>query len=130
MKTLILIVALLGTGYVASFAQAEQATTTQGDTANTFHPVMTPEQLAEKRTKLYEKRLGLNSVQYKNFYAIELDYWQQYQKIKKSIANPEPEQMQRLNDDMNAEIKKILTPVQVQKFEAMIPNPPKPTDKQ
>ena len=82
-----IIAGLLVLGHNNSFAQSEQTNATQADTTHPFQPTKTPDELAERRSKLYEKRLGLNQGQYKNFYAVELDYWQKYQKIKNLVLH-------------------------------------------
>jgi len=127
MKKLIAIFTLLTSSSVMSFAQAEQsAEAQQPDTskhAPFYQPRYKPEELAERQTKMYEKRLTLNKKQYQKVYETELDYWQQYQKIRINISEPDPVQLNQLITDRNEGIKNVLTPEQLKKFEASLPIP-------
>lgn len=125
MKKLIFTCAILAAGSVISFAQsAKKATAAQAAPTNANN--VSPEKMAEGRSKGYAKFLNLNDVQTKAVYEAELDYWKQQQTGTANggvIGTGQAAQMEMAKD---MRFKTALTPEQYAKYEATKPKPGAP----
>lgn len=95
-----------------------------------------PEQSATRQAENLEKELGLDSVQYKQVYALYLEQSKQMQERMKQmrearergeeVAQPQggqpgqmPEEWKKMQEEFDAKMKAILTPEQFEKYQKM-----------
>ena len=119
MKKLILTCAVLASASIASFAQANASATPpqQGKPATANKPMMNTEQMADRRTKMDEKQLGLNPDQTKKAHDVELEFTQAMEKYRAAGQAPSPGQMGNLTSRRDQRMKEILTAEQYAKYE-------------
>jgi len=121
MKKLIITCALLTCASIVSFGQtATPAQTTTSMAPNHAMPQPpTVEQRAERRARGEEKQLTLTPEQYKSVYAIELDAVKKMEALRTGGGQPSKDQYMAINASREEQIKKVLTPEQATKFDAM-----------
>ncbi len=124
MKKLIVTCALLS-ATMLSFAQ--NAATTSQQKVNTPDRTVAPapinhaqpEQVAQRRSMVYQKQLGLSDDQTKGVYSAELDYAKQTQSLRAAGAQPTDGAYQQAGMVRDQRIQNVLTPDQAMKFQSM-----------
>lgn len=124
MKKLILTCSFITATCIISFGQTVEASRQNGNGAAqaTARQSATPETIAARKARTYQKQLGLTEEQYKGIYNAELNYAQQYQMARANGGNgPGPGQAMQMQMGKDQRFKSILTADQYAKYEAAKP---------
>ena len=123
MKKLFITCALL-TATMISFAQnANKTGNMQAPAATGRGAKPSAEQIAERRSKMYQKQLGLNEDQTKKVYEAELDYVRQELMIREHGGQPGVGQSTQMEMGKDQRFKAALTAEQYAKYESTRPKP-------
>jgi Spy/CpxP family protein refolding chaperone len=118
MKKLILTCALVACASIASFAQTNAAPQSISGSAASA----SPEQIAERHTKIDEQQFKLNPDQAKSVYQVELDYAKQNQAMHTEKEQPSQGRIMQARAGRDNRMKAILTPEQFTVYQKV--NPP------
>jgi hypothetical protein len=126
MKKLIITCAMLTGCTMLSFAQSatnsQSAITPQGQNHAAPMPGHAqPEQMAQRRSMVYQKQLALSDEQTKKVYNVELNYAKQNQAMRANGAQPGEGQVMQLGMARDQQLQQVMTPEQYTKYQSMQP---------
>ena len=129
MKKLITTCVLIAAASFASFAQSKQAapksaTKNSGATATASASTSTtpnPQQVAERRAKMYQQQYGLTADQYKGVYQAELDYQTQLNGFKTNGQELGAGPAMQMEMGRDQRFKSVMTADQYSKYESSKP---------